>query len=375
MTTRRFNADLLSVSPWIWRSSTRIGIALVLVLVIVLEGLSVRLGFHAADVLVSGLALGSLYAVLAVGYTMMYSVTGFVNFAHGDVFSIGAVVSLTVMEHVSDGMVRYGSFQSGRNTFNLPGITLHLDLTSATVLTILVCMTVAGLVCGVTGLLMEKLVFSRLRDAPKMMSLLAAISLSVIIENLLGQWRGQVPFTYPTVLPVVYYTRFGPFSLVAGIRNADVIVLVIGGVFLLLLDRFVRKTRLGVATQAIEQDREAALMCGIGLDRALMGTFFVASLFAGAAGMLYGIQQTTVSSTMGLSLGLVAIAGALLGGIGNVRGAMLGGLLMGVVSRFIDQLGQGGGSNWRDLVVFLILILVLTVRPAGLLGSQFAEAT
>jgi branched-chain amino acid transport system permease protein len=370
---RRFNTSVLSSVLWIRRTPARSGLAVAILSVILLEGLSVRLGFHSADVLASGLALGSLYAVVAVGYTMMYSVTGFINFAHGDVFSIGAVLSLTAMEHVNNGMVQYGSFQSGRNGFNLPGITLHLDLTSASVLTILVGMAVAGIVCGVIGALIERLVYRRLRDVPRLVPLLVAIGLSVIIENLLGQWRGQVPFTYPSVLPVVYYTRFGPFSLGAGIRNVDLIVFVFGGVFLFLIDRFVRKTTVGVATQAIEQDREAALMCGIGLDRAVMVTFFVASLCAGAAGMLYGIQQTTVSSTMGLSLGLVAITGALLGGIGNVRGAMLGGLLMGVGTRFIDQLGQGGGSGWRDVVVFLILVMVFAVRPNGLLGSDFSE--
>jgi branched-chain amino acid transport system permease protein len=142
---------------------------------------------------------------------------------------------------------------------------------------------------------------------------------------------------------------------------------------MLTLDRFVNQTRLGKAMRAVAQDREAALMMGINADRIISLTFLVGSALAGAGAVVYGIYQGGIGSNMGFSLGLIAFTAAVLGGIGNIRGAMLGGLLIGIIKRFIDTLGGGAGTEWADAVVFAILILVLIFRPSGLLGSQVPE--
>jgi branched-chain amino acid transport system permease protein len=157
------------------------------------------------------------------------------------------------------------------------------------------------------------------------------------------------------------------------IRNVEIFVIVAAVVLMVLLDRFVNQTKLGKAMRAVAQDREAALMMGINVDRIISLTFFVGSALAGAGSVIYGIFFTSIGFNIGFSLGLFAFTAAVLGGIGNIRGAMLGGLLIGIIKRFVDQLGSGAGTEWADAAVFAILILILVFRPSGLLGSQVPE--
>lgn len=349
------------------------GLLIALLLVVLMELASVRMGIDGFDVLVSGLALGSLYAVIALGYTMVYGIIELINFAHGDVFGVGAFVSLTVMNALSASMAQGGSFLPGRNTITIAGATLQLDLVWVSLITILISMIVAALVCGVLGVIIERIAYRPLRNAPKLAPLITAIGVSYILENLLFQWRGGIPLPYPTVLQINYYNTWGPVTLGTGVRNVDIWVILSALILMLLLDRFVNQTKLGKAMRAVAQDREAALMMGINVDRIIALTFFVGSVLAGAGAVIYGIQQNTIGSTMGFSLGLFAFTAAVLGGIGNIRGAMVGALLIGIVKRFVDQLNGGAGTEWADAVVFAILILVLIFRPAGLLGSQVPE--
>jgi branched-chain amino acid transport system permease protein len=344
------------------------GLLATFVMVVAMVAIAYAQGTNVLGLLVTGLALGSLYAVVALGYTMVYGIIELINFAHGDVFAVGAFVSLTVMEHLDPNMVLNGSYNEGPQTGHLFGLIVHADVFWFTVGMIGLNIVIAAVVCGILGVTIERVAYRPLRNAPKLAPLITAIGMSFILENLLFQWRGGVPLSYPSVMPISSNLYFGTV-----IRNLDVLVIISAVVFMLLLDRFVNQTKLGKAMRAVAQDREAALMMGINVDRIISVTFLVGSALAGAGAVVYGIFQGGIGSNMGFSLGLFAFTAAVLGGIGNIRGAMLGGLLIGIIKRFVDNLGSGAGSEWADIVVFAILILVLVFRPSGLLGSQIPE--
>ena len=337
-------------------------------LVLLLEVWAYSQGYNALDLLVSGLALGALYAVVALGYTMVYGIIELINFAHGDVFAVGAFASLTVMGWMDSSMVNNGSYQPGQHTVHLVGLSVHVDMLWLVIWTIAVSMVLAALFCGLIGVVIERLAYRPLRNAPRLAPLITAIGVSYIIENILFQWRGGTIISYPTVMPVNSTTANGTI-----IRNVEIFVIVAAVVLMVLLDRFVNQTKLGKAMRAVAQDREAALMMGINVDRIISLTFFVGSALAGAGSVIYGIFLTSIGYNIGFSLGLFAFTAAVLGGIGNIRGAMLGGLLIGIIKRFVDQLGSGAGTEWADAAVFAILILILVFRPSGLLGSQVPE--
>ena len=337
-------------------------------LIILLEIWAFAQGYNALDLLVSGLALGALYAVVALGYTMVYGIIELINFAHGDVFAVGAFASLTIMGWMDSSMVNLGSYQPGQHTVHLVGLSFHVDMMWLVIWTIAVSMVLAALFCGLLGVIIERLAYRPLRNAPRLAPLITAIGVSFIIENILFQWRGGTIISYPTVMPVNSTTQAG-----AIVRNIEIFVIVSAVILMALLDRFVNQTKLGKAMRAVAQDREAALMMGINVDRIISLTFFVGSALAGAGSVIYGMFFTSIGSNMGFSIGLFAFTAAVLGGIGNIRGAMLGGLLIGIIKRFVDQLGSGAGTEWADAAVFAILILILVFRPSGLLGSQVPE--
>ena len=351
-------ATLRNQSGWL--------IAIVLVIVIML--IAQQQGVNAFSVLVSGLALGGLYALIALGYSLVYGIIELINFAHGDVFAVGAFVSLTFMEHADPAMVSNGGFSEGTHTVHILGQTMHLDVIWLVIWTLLVSMVLAAIVCAVLGVLIERIAYRPLRNAPRLAPLITAIGVSFILENLLLQWRGGVILSFPTIMPVSTKIMFGTV-----VHNTDAFVIVAAVVVMLILDRFINQTRMGKAMRAVAQDREAALMMGINVDFIIALTFFVGSAVAGAGAVIYGLYQGGIGSNMGFTLGLFAFTAAVLGGIGNIRGAMVGGLLIGVIQRFIDQLGSGVGTQWSDIVVFAVLILVLVFRPSGLFGAQVPE--
>lgn len=344
------------------------GIITALAMVVAMEVVSFVVGVNPVSVLVSGLALGSLYAVIALGYTMVYGIIELINFAHGDVFAFGAFVSITVMQKMSPDMVNNSSFNEGRHTIHLLGTTVHADVLWLVAWTLFVSALLAAILCGILGVFIERVAYRPLRNAPKLAPLITAIGVSFIIENLLFQWQGGQVINYPSVLPTKNIPALGPSA-----RNIDMLVIGAAVILMLGLDRFVNNTRMGKAMRAVAQDREAASMMGINVDRIISLTFFVGSALAGAGAVVYGIDQGEIGSNMGFSLGLFAFTAAVLGGIGNIRGAMVGGLLIGIIKQFIDALGNGAGTEWADAVVFAILILILVFRPAGLLGSQIPE--
>ncbi|GAC1321184.1 MAG: branched-chain amino acid ABC transporter permease [Chloroflexota bacterium] len=346
----------------------RSGPLIALGMVLLMEVAAFVSGTNAFDVFITGLALGSLYAVIALGYTMVYGIIELINFAHGDVFAVGAFVSLTVMQKLNPDMVANLSFNEGRHTVNILGGSLHVDSLWLVAWTILIAMVISALFCAVLGVVIERIAYRPLRNAPKLAPLITAIGVSFILENLLYQWRGGLNVDYPSIMPRKDILAFG-----ARTTNIEYVVIASALLLMLLLDRFINQTKMGKAMRAVAQDREAALMMGINVDRIIALTFFVGSALAGAGAVVYGIQTNSIGSNMGFSLGLFAFTSAVLGGIGNIRGAMLGGLLIGLIKRYVDTLGGGSGTEWADTVVFGILILVLVFRPSGLLGTQVPE--
>jgi branched-chain amino acid transport system permease protein len=346
------------------------GVLVALVLVVLMELTALALGINAFGILIAGVSLGALYAVVALGYTMVYGIIELINFAHGDVFAVGAFVSITVMSWMDNDMVNFGSFQPGQHTVHLVGLSVHVDMLWLVIWTLGSAMVVSALVCGILGVVIERLAYRPLRNAPRLAPLITAIGVSLILENALLQWKGGLIVSYPSVMPLQFHQVFG-----APLRNVEIVVILSAIVLMLLLDRFVNQTILGKAMRAVAQDQEAALMMGINVDRIISVTFFVGSALAGAGAVVYGVYLNAagIGSNMGFSLGLFAFTAAVLGGIGNIRGAMVGGLLIGIVQRFVDALGSGRGTEWSDPVVFAILILVLVLRPSGLLGSQVPE--
>jgi branched-chain amino acid transport system permease protein len=362
----------LSLPSWWTDGSTGVLTAALMVLFMVLWDVT-----HSIDpviVMIEGVALGSLYGVVALGYTMVYGIIELINFAHGDVFAVGAFVSLLLMEKMDSQMADQNlTYDPGSHPFNILGLHMNVDVVWLTVWTLLLSVIVAAAVCGILGVLIERVAYRPLRNAPRLAPLITAIGVSFIIENALFQWRGGVPLSYPQIMPASRYSDVGPIHLTNPISNVQIFVIISALVLMVLLDRFVNQTKLGKAMRAVAQDREAALMMGINVNRMIALTFFVGSALAGAGAVIYGVDLESIGNNMGFSLGLFAFTAAVLGGIGNIRGAMLGGVLIGIIKRFVDYLGQGRGTEWADVVVFLILIGVLVFRPSGLLGSQVPD--
>ena len=362
----------LSLPQWWTGGST--GLLAAVLMIVFMELISILEGTDPVSILIQGVALGSLYGVVALGYTMVYGIIELINFAHGDVFAVGAFVSLLVMEKMDSTMADLNLFyDGGSHPFNILGLHMHIDVVWLVAWTLFLCIVISALVCGVLGVLIERIAYRPLRNAPRVAPLITAIGVSLIIENALFQWRGGVPLAYPQIMPPNRFDTIGPFHLNTPISNVDIFVISSAVLMMIGLDRFVNRTKVGKAMRAVAQDREAALMMGIDVNRIIAVTFFVGSALAGAGAVIYGVDLESIGNNMGFSLGLFAFTAAVLGGIGNIRGAMLGGLLIGIIKRFIDALGHGAGTEWADVVVFLILIGVLVLRPSGLLGSQVPE--
>jgi branched-chain amino acid transport system permease protein len=296
---------------------------------------------------------------------MVYGIIELINFAHGDVFAFGAFGSLWLMERINPQMADVnGQFASNE-------IPLAIG-------TVAMAMIFSAVICAILGVLIERIAYRPLRNAPRLAPLITAIGMSFIIENALLQWRGGTNLGYPSIVPLTHPRLFenaklGSVDITTIVSNVDVITIVVAFVMMLLLDRFVNATKMGKAMRSVAQDREAALMMGISVDRIIIVTFVVGSALAGVGAVVYGMDLGSIGFNMGFTLGLYAFTAAVLGGIGNIRGAMLGGLLIGIVQQFVNTLDSGQGTVWSDPVVFAVLVLVLVFRPGGLLGQQIPE--
>lgn len=310
------------------------------------------------QLLIVGLATGSIYALIALGYTMVYGIIELINFAHGDIFMAGTLVSILILNLMGiNGPTRL-------NGFALVGIML------------IACVG-AMLVCAVLGVVIERIAYRPLRNAPRLAPLITAIGVSLILENLGQLWKGVNIILFPQILPQVNYTLISSKQGNVTISNINILVIVVSLALMVVLQFFITRTRIGRAMRAVAQDRDAAALMGVNVNRIIAITFFIGAALAGAAGFIYGLQNGSTIFYIGFPLGLIAFTAAVLGGIGNIVGAMLGGVLIGIVEALSalipDTVLPHGGAAWHEAVVFAILILILVFRPSGLLGQQTPE--
>jgi branched-chain amino acid transport system permease protein len=296
--------------------------------------------------IINGLTLGSVYALIALGYSMVYGILQLLNFAHGDVFMVGAFIGFGVL------------------SVFLPESTPLLPAA----LVILFMLVAAMLGCGFLGVAIEWFAYRPLRNAPRIAPLISALGMSILLENavqltLTAQFR---IYRTEKLIPFSAGMDLGPAHL-SGVR-----ALVIGAAIVMMIGLWylVNRTRLGRSMRAVALDREAAAMMGVDVDRVIVLTFFIGSALAGAAGVLTGLVFTRVWHIMGFDYGLKAFTAAVVGGIGNIPGAMLGGILIGLLEAFVTGFVS---STYVDVIVFVALILFLLVRPRGLLGATAAQ--
>lgn len=284
--------------------------------------------------LVNGISLGSIYALIALGYTMVYGIVKLINFAHGDVFMVGAFVgfySITILD--------VGFF---------PALIFSM------------------VVCALFGVLIERIAYKPLRNATRIAALITAIGVSLLIEYGVIYARGAQPEAYPSdVLPSKSIELLG-----VNISSQSLLILGTSLFLMILLQFIVHKTKIGKAMRAVSHDMDAAKLMGINVNNTISATFAIGSALAGAAGVIFGVYYTKIEPLMGIIPGLKAFVAAVLGGIGIIPGAMVGGLLLGVIEALVSAVGY---SLWRDGVAFVVLILILIFRPAGLLGKNIRE--
>jgi branched-chain amino acid transport system permease protein len=298
--------------------------------------------------ILNGLILGSLYALVALGYTMVYGILELINFAHGEIVMLGAMVSVTVLAVLA-----------------ALGVPVPLALLAA--------LAAAMAVCVATGVLVERIAYRPLRNAPRLAPLITAIGVSIILQNVAMIVWGRQYLSFPPVLDLKVYEWAG-----ATITNVQILIVGVAAVTMGGLLLLVQRTRLGRAMRATAQNREVAGLMGVDVNRVIAATFAVGSALAAVAGLLIAAYYGIAHYNMGFILGLKAFSAAVLGGIGNIPGALLGGLLLGVIESlgagYIDDLTGGFlGSHYQDIFAFFILILVLIFRPSGLLGERVAD--
>ena len=293
--------------------------------------------------LLNGIAAGSIYALIALGYTMVYGILQLINFAHGDVFMIGSFVG----------------FYAGNAVQKQQGSTAPSTLYAAGI------MLLAMLICGLLGYLNERIAYRPLRNAPRIASLITAIGVSFLLEYG-GQFVfGPDPKFFPTLIEKNVINIGGVVT-----TNYQLIVLGVAIVFMGLLQYIVYGTKFGRAMRAVSFNFETASLMGIPTDRVISTTFVLGSMLAAVAGILYGLSYPKIDPLMGIMPGLKAFVAAVLGGIGNVPGAVVGGLIIGVIESFV---GGSQFSNYRDAIAFVILIVILLFRPSGLFGKYQPE--
>ncbi len=306
---------------------------------------------HFSSYFIPGLANGFLYALIALGYTLVYGVLQLINFAHSEVFMSGGfgglfALNAVIGHHTPSGLASVG--------FVLVGL-------------------VAGAVSGgVVAFVLERVAYRplRRRHAPKLAFLISAIGMSYFLQNLAGKEFGRdartmkAPFTVTPSKPL--FTVFGE-----GVTVYYAVIAIAAIAMLIMLDRLVNSTRLGQGIRAVAQDADTASLMGVDINRVIAQTFIVGGLLGGAAGFLFGLGTAGVSYTMGFVPGIKAFTAAVLGGIGNIRGAMIGGLLLGIIENMAQPCI---GANWIDVVSFVILVLVLMVRPTGILGERLGRS-
>ena len=299
---------------------------------------------------INGLTRGSIFALVALGYTMVYGIIELINFAHGDVFMLGLMISLTLFTALGLARTLWG-----------------WELVTLLPLILLVTMLLSGFI----NLFVDRVAYRPLRRAPRLAPLISAIGVSFMLENLALIWKGPYVLSYPDVFPNIDIISEGfKVDSLLYVTTKDLLVIGVTIPLMIGLHLFVTRTSLGKAMRATAQDRETAAAMGINVERMIMLTFFIGGALAGAAGLIQGLYYNIGQWWMGYQAGLRAFTAAVLGGIGNMPGAALGGFMIGFLSAWSDQYIS---ARWTNAIVFAILILVLVFRPHGLLGERTPE--
>jgi branched-chain amino acid transport system permease protein len=307
------------------------------------EGDLSRLGNN----LVDGLSNGAIWALVAIGYTLVYGIVELINFAHGEVFMIGSFVAA--------------------GFFGVVGLTGDTG-TFLLAVGLLITLPVAMLASGVLNTMIERVGYRPLRSAPKLAPLITAVGFSFILQNVGLLWRGGSQEGIADLI-----RSQNELLTIGGVEvtNGDVLAVGVTVPLLLMMTAFITNSRLGKAMRATAQDPEASRLMGINVDTTISLTFLIGGMLAGAAGLIYALYQTTIWYFQGFTAGLIAFTAAVMGGIGNIRGAVLGGLIIG----FIQQISDNRiGTAWTPAIVFAYLVLIMVFKPSGLLGEQTREA-
>lgn len=285
--------------------------------------------------LVNGISLGSIYALIALGYTMVYGIINLINFAHGDIYMVGAYVGFA--------------------------LTTFLDLS------FLPSLLISMAVCSILGIVVEKVAYKPIRNSTRIAALITAISVSLFLEYTMMYFVKPDTRTFPEVLESKRMTFLGG-SVILDVKNIYIVVITI--VLMVIFQYIVHRTKTGKAMRAVSLDKEAAELMGVDINKTISYTFALGSALAGAAGVLVGVYYNTINPLMGVVPGLKAFVAAVLGGIGIIPGAVFGGFFLGMTETLVSAYG---GSIFKDAVAFAILILVLLVKPNGLLGKTIKE--
>ncbi|MBK7444431.1 MAG: branched-chain amino acid ABC transporter permease [Ignavibacteria bacterium] len=289
--------------------------------------------------LINGLSLGSIYALIALGYTMVYGILKFINFAHGEIFMLGAYS---------------GFYLANSMGVNSPSIPMALLI-----------MLLAMIITACIGVIIEKLAYKPLRNSSKLTVLITAIGVSLFLQYTGQLLFGADPKSFPTIIENVSFNVYG-----ATIGSNQIVVLVSSTLLMIALRVIVMKTKMGIAIRAVSNNLTAASLMGININNVISFTFIIGSALAGAAGILYSINYPSIDPLMGMLPGLKAFIAAVLGGIGNFPGASVGGLIIGLVETFtVGYLSP----TYRDAIAFAILIIILLVKPTGLFGKKEIE--
>ena len=342
--------DGIKSSSW----QSRLAAAIVATLVVLLLVQAVKDPGQFVSQLLIGITNGAIIALIALGYTLVYGIVELINFAHGDNFMIGSFVGVTVLSGTFLGLGFFAPIDSGSGT----GIRI---------IGVLLALVVAMLACGLINVGIERVAYKPLRNSPRLAVLITAIGMSFILQNVGLVWKGSYQISFPSLI--------SDGNALAGITDAvayrwkDLFVVLVTIPLLLGLSYFIRSTRQGKAMRAVAQDKEAAAMMGINVNRTISVAFLLGGILAGASGVMFGLFNGTTVFDVGFRQGLFAFTAAVLGGIGNLAGAVVGGVLIGVIGSMSDQYV---GVRWTDIVIFTVLILVLVFRPRGLLGDRSA---
>ncbi len=300
--------------------------------------------------IINGLVLGSMYALVALGYTMVYGVLNLINFAHGEILMIGALTALSILRLLSWFVP------------DLPGSVQ-----------ILLAVLGAIPVCIIVSILIERIAYRRLRNAPRLAPLITAIGMSILLQTLAMMIWGRNPLPFPQLL------ASEPFHIGQALLTPTQLVLLISAaVSMCTLVVLIEKTKLGRSMRAVAENPRIAALMGVNANRVIVITFAIGAALAAIAGVMWAANYATAQFAMGFVPGLKAFSAAVLGGIGNIYGAMLGGILLGLIESlgagYIGELTGGVlGSHYQDIFAFIVLILVLTIRPSGLMGERVAE--